>query len=156
MDRSSKIALPALAEEVQRMVFRTDDSGTLMAQRQSTQIREKDFRAYPLTWQAIMEISRLLQRSPMYLMINQLPAGVSVPKHTDTLKRNNEAGKMVIHRWHLPLVTNPLCRYWEEGFSSLGIHLPAGQWYGPVQYWKEHSIWNGSNENRIHLVVDLE
>lgn len=89
----------------------------------------------------VVQLEERLGKKRVYTMVNIIPAGVTVPLHTDTLKQK-------VQRWHYPLVTNLLATF-------NGIHLPLHQWYGPVAYWEPHWVANLGAEDRVHLVVDL-
>jgi hypothetical protein len=60
-------------------------------------------------------------------------------------------------RYHLVLKTNPNCIFGEcfknSSVRSIGYHIPAdGHWY-KVDTTREHFVYNGSAEPRIHLVA---
>src|SRR5579884_3328849 len=75
----------------------------------------------------------------------RLAPGASVPAHSD-----------VNYHWfyrvrvHIPIVTHPAVRFTCGGQS---VHMGAGEaWI--FDNWREHSVHNGSAQERIHLVAD--
>lgn len=102
---------------------------------------------------AIEEIVKWRNKTPLHLMINNLPSGVTTPIHIDTVKSDNEGGRKRLERWHLPLLTNNECYWWDEETGNLKMLI--GYWYGPMPYWINHKVWNLGSTNRIHLIVDL-
>ena len=85
-------------------------------------------------------------------MINKLASGVVVPKHTDTL-RNQDRGNPFIERWHLPLITNDGCWWWDQ--ENDRVEMPLGYWYGPMPYNLLHQVGNVGLTERVHLIVDI-
>ena len=56
-----------------------------------------------------------------------------------------------IIRYHLPVYTG-VTTLWEEDTAN---EMTEGSWYGPITYWKEHSVEHIGG-TRVHLVVDFE
>lgn len=163
MEWQSNLSPKDLLADVKRLSYFRDDTGVQMARRQSTMIPADTKMSFPYIAAAIDEIAGLLGKTAYHYMVNKLPPSCSVPIHTDSLKRNIDAGKIVLERWHLPIVTNPLALYWDSTLnvrgdgSYIGIHMRLGYWHGPIPYYKDHTIWNDHpTDERIHLVVDLE
>jgi hypothetical protein len=135
----------ALLQEIGSLEYTRDDTGVLMSNAQSLfTAHMRRLREVTLAV-AEIEFERMLECA--YVMVNIVPPGIEVPSHTDTLKRPAE-------RWHLPLLSNDACGYWDgvDGHA----HMDVGSWTGPVPYHLEHRIWNLGVTERIHLVVDLE
>jgi len=140
----TKLDLIDLLAKAEKLPYKRDDSGALMAYPQSVRIPpDSPFQS------AIKEIALIRGLEPLFLTINILPPGVIVPIHTDTL-----IGKVEAERWHLPLLTNPGCTFWDE--ESGDHHFEYGFWSGPVRHWINHSVKNTGVMKRIHLVVDLK
>src|SRR5262245_37659900 len=97
-------------------------------------------------WDAVQEIGRLCNQQPIYMMINNLPPDVIVPKHRDWTSKE-------VERYHLPVITNERCWWWDETNGTL--LMEAGHWYGPMPYNIIHQVGNLGKTDRIHLVVDL-
>lgn len=83
------------------------------------------------------------------LLVNRLEGGRELEIH-----RDGRPFEPPPERWHLPVWTNPLVEYWEEGFSD-PVHLSPGSWWGPISYWNLHSMRNLGGTSRVHLIVDL-
>jgi hypothetical protein len=163
MEWQSNLQPKDLLDDVKRLNFFLDDTGVQMAQRQSKPIPQDTKYSFPFISAAIDEIARLLGKTACHYMVNKLPPICNVPVHTDSLRLNAEVGKIVLERWHLPILTNPLALYWDENMgvrpdgSYVGFHMKVGIWYGPIPYYMKHTIWNDhATEERIHLVVDLK
>ncbi len=120
-----------------------DGSGVKMAYAQGS-ISEPD---HPILGPYIREIEGLTGQKSISMMLNIAEYGVIVPIHTDTLEHPGD-------RYHLPLMTNENALWWGEDDGY--VHMDKGIWYGPVQYWKDHTIMNLGREVRVHLVIDLE
>lgn len=95
---------------------------------------------------AVDEISGILKKKPLYLMVNILPPGIVVPVHTDTLP-------VPVQRWHLPIQTNRHAYFWDEVRGC--YNLTYAEW-ARIFPERRHTIFNFGNEDRIHIVVDLE
>lgn len=78
-------------------------------------------------------------------MLAKLPASKSIAPHVDG------AQLQVIHRIHVPLVTAP-----DVVFTVSGVdyHLPVGMAH-ELSNTEVHSVQNGSEVDRIHLMVDV-
>jgi hypothetical protein len=57
----------------------------------------------------------------------------------------------VSRRFHVPIKTNKLVTFYSE---NIGRHLEAGRLY-ELNNIKYHSVRNDSDENRIHLILDV-
>lgn len=146
--------LEVLLEEVNRLKTWLDGSGALMAVTQSGGIPDK-VRELPATMAAILQISRARGQPPLNVMVNTLAPGVGVPKHVDRLRdTTHQRGWPRVERWHLPILTNELCSWWDAVNGT--VRMLAGGWWGPVPYWVEHSVQNLGDCDRVHLVVDLD
>lgn len=163
MRKIPSVLEPSLqAAEAERLGYSVDSTGVRMARNQSVLIYWPEM-PHQLG-KAVREIERSTGKVARYWMVNVLPAGVSVPLHTDTLRANVDAGRFVIERWHLPIVTDRESMYWDPtledmGYSSSGrqgLHMEPRFWYGPIPYWLDHCIWNDGTLDRTHLIVDLE
>jgi len=74
-----------------------------------------------------------------------LAAGCAVPEHRDI---NYHWYNRV--RIHIPVITNPDVLFY---CGDTHVHMQAGEtWI--FDSWKPHRVENGSDENRVHLVID--
>ncbi len=74
-----------------------------------------------------------------------LAAGCAVPEHRDI---NYHWYNRV--RIHVPVITNPDVLFY---CGDTHVHMQAGEtWI--FDSWKPHRVENGSDENRVHLVID--
>ncbi len=133
-----KVEVTALMVRAKR-----DDTGVLMAYGPGSSC---EIPSHYEMKRAVDEIATARGLDVAYVMLNTLPAGCIVPEHTDTLP-------VPVERWHLPLITNPNCKWWDEVEGEL--FMAAGYWYGPLPYEKRHKVWNTGAVSRTHLVVDL-
>lgn len=79
------------------------------------------------------------------VMLNVLHANGSLAPHRDGLPDD--------FRYHLPVVTNPHVKWWDEINGER--HMQPGYWHGPVSYCGVlHSVVNNGSESRIHIVAD--
>jgi hypothetical protein len=105
-----------------------------------------------------MKVTERLERSP-YLQqvlasfdevfgrsrLMGLAAGCAVPEHRDI---NYHWYNRV--RIHVPVITNPDVLFY---CGDTHVHMQAGEtWI--FDSWKPHRVENGSDENRVHLVID--
>lgn len=103
----------------------------------------------PLLDDALWEIERaLIGGHVVHVMVNVVRPGLAVPMHRDP-----DPAEGRLSRWHLPLKTNPKA-WFDDGRDK--FNMKEGFWYGPVEYWNQHSVGNDGMETRIHLIVDLK
>ena len=142
--------------EISKLEFKLDGSGARMYLPQSTRICEimGTLIRYPNLIDAIIELELMQNQTAIYLTINHLPAGVTVPIHTDALKPTTYQKVPRVERWHLPILTNSECWWWDE-FNGR-INMLVGHWYGPMPYWINHQVANTGTTDRYHIVVDLD
>ena len=149
----SKVDCGIILIEALQLETWLDGSGTLMTITQSGGIPKflgQGVRA------AIKEIEDLRHLRALHVMINRQPAGVTLPKHRDYLKPTplQKGSDIRIERWHLPVQTNEDVSWWDESEGS--FHMAPGYWYGPICFWKKHSVANLGTQERVHLIVDLD
>ncbi len=149
----TSLDLRELAREVEQLQFWLDGAGVHMSNRQSGGI-PKVVRRLPVMMAALMEIAQIRGQPYHNMMVNRLPAGVIVPKHRDSLEATRQGKYPRLERWHLPIVTNDGCRWWDDHNGE--VDMPAGAWYGPCPYWIDHAVANLGSTERVHLVVDLD
>jgi len=80
------------------------------------------------------------------LMLVRLPAGMTIPVHTDSGNALTQ-----VHRCHLPIVTDPKVAFWIEGEE---FYLEPGWWY-EIDNTRQHAVNNRSGIDRIHLMCDI-
>jgi Aspartyl/Asparaginyl beta-hydroxylase len=141
-------------QEVRKLQFELDGSGAKMAFKQS-KTPGRWLAHCPMIALAMEEIAALREAPVLYVMVNIVPPGCVVPVHTDTLLPHPVFGERPrLERWHLPLKTNNFSTFGGEVDGA--IHMEVGYWYGPVQYWENHAVWNHGSDDRIHLICDLD
>ena len=128
-------------KDVETLEFRRDATGIEMAYGQAAGIPK--WATTPGLAKALDEIERIAGPA-LHMMVNRLAPGVEVPTHTDS-----EGGV----RWHLPVVTNPDAKWWDE---QNGEVFMDSAWWGPVPYAIPHRVWNHGEAARIHIVVDVK
>jgi len=79
------------------------------------------------------------------MLLANLPAGGNIGLHADI--RN----LCLIHRNHLPIITNESCMFEIEGVS---YNFPEGKAL-EINNQKLHSVANGGASDRIHLICDI-
>lgn len=161
----SQMPLDKLLAEARLLSYKTDDTGVKMAVPQSRKIDPKQRNTLPTIFMAIDEVSKVTGLEPLYYMVNILTKDCNVGIHTDSVIDEPV-------RYHLPIQTNEKARFWDASMPApqnltsnqlfpapnefWGEHMPLGYWWGPIRYYINHTIWNGSDEERIHLIVDLK
>lgn len=149
----SKIDSVLLVKAVETLSYEKDGSGIDMAITQS-RLPDNLLKINSIK-RAVDEIAMHRQLNPVYIMINRLPAGITVPKHRDWVQGTRlQPVKPRLERWHLPIATNEDCSFWDEKHGV--THMKLGVWYGPIPYWKYHYVYNVGVTDRVHLVVDLD
>lgn len=59
-------------------------------------------------------------------------------------------------RFHLPLITNPKCYFFEVTDNiPTGVHIDSDGYFYLIDTTRDHFVYNGSLEERIHLVVNV-
>lgn len=80
----------------------------------------------------------------------------TLTRHTDQIDWNHglTLGKLV--RFHFPIYTNPkvICQAWELNGNLVEMHMEKGKFY-LLDTRKPHKVINDSNEERIHLTIDV-
>lgn len=94
---------------------------------------------------AIRELEAIRGLLCFNLMVNTLLPGTTTGRHIDPGPRHE--------RWHLPLLTNDSCTWWDRADGH--IKMVAGRWWGPVPYWLEHEARNDGETPRVHIVATL-
>ena len=79
-------------------------------------------------------------------MLTKLKAGTIIPRHRDKGPLTAKT-----HRIHVPVITNPSCIF-TVGEES--INLEAGQIWIIDNVNRYHSVANGGDEDRVHLIID--
>tara|TARA_B100000902_G_scaffold156720_2_gene153033 strand:- start:3435 stop:4610 length:1176 start_codon:yes stop_codon:yes gene_type:complete len=85
------------------------------------------------------------------------PGGGELFRHTDQVDPDSGLADGQVPRFHIPIITNKDCKFtqWTTSGSKAIAHMPEGScWYLDTR--KPHRAINGGNEDRIHLVIDLE
>lgn len=150
----SKCRLDKLYIEAKELSYTVDGTNALMAVTQSGGIPDI-VKSKLEIMKALDEISNHRKTPVLNVMINIMKPGLVLPKHRDWIKPSTyQPLHPIIERWHLPVRTNPECRWWGEktGF----IRMEHLYWYGPVPYWQYHTFENNGLTERMHLVVDLD
>ena len=73
------------------------------------------------------------------------------PRGTIVVHRDHGAGLTLVHRCHLPVITNPDVQFF---IDMTPHHLQAGVAY-EFDNTRRHSVENNSDERRIHLLCDV-
>lgn len=135
------VDLSLVRRDVESLQYRRDQTGIEMSYGQGAGIPQ--WATLPGLAAALDEVERFAGKAK-HLMVNRLAPGVEVPTHTDA-----DGGI----RWHLPVVTNPDAKWWDEQHGT--IYMDTA-WWGPVPYAIPHRVWNYGDVARIHVVVDVE
>jgi hypothetical protein len=138
---------------VQNLRFVLDEGYVKMAARQSSM----ELRKFDEIEEAVQEISSLRKLDAVYVMVNTMPDGEEIPWHQDWLEPTplQPHKGPLIERWHLPLKTNPWVVWFDKDHPH-GYNMPFGYWSGPVPYWNKHKVENLGEDERVHLIVDLD
>jgi len=85
------------------------------------------------------------------------PGGGELERHTDQVDPDSGGTKGKLARLHFPIKTNENVKFtvWDTKGNAQNIHMKKGEcWFLDTR--KPHMAINGGNEERIHLVVDIE
>lgn len=151
---TSTVRRSDLLREIEQLTSVRDDSGVYMMVKPCAGLPDYIMKN-PAIKAAVWEIAHIRELRPLHVMINILPPFTQVPIHTDRLHATPSLGEDPhLERWHLPIMTNEGCHFWDEKY---GEHfMPLGDWSGPVPYWLKHTVVNRGESDRVHLVVDLD
>ena len=86
-------------------------------------------------------------------IVTCLPAKKKIPAHTDS-----GAFLAAHHRIHIPLISNPgvVFGYWHtENQDWKDIYMEPGKCYALNNCTTGHRVYNSSNLDRYHLIVDI-
>lgn len=104
---------------------------------------------YPYLDSALHTIAHAapINGSLVQVMVNRLESQHRLKPHRD--------GPPKHYRYHLPIVTNDECVWWDEINGTM--HMQRGFWYGPVPYSGIlHSFVNYGDRPRTHVIADFE
>lgn len=132
-----------LASELKALKFSRDGTGILMAHDPNANLDRS--KLSPLCLKAVEEVEAATGLTARHIMVNVVLPGGGSGWHVDPGERWS--------RWHLAVETNASC--WMQALGGDPVHLPAGQWFGPLRFWEEHRVWNSGETSRLHLIVDL-
>lgn len=85
------------------------------------------------------------------------PGGGELERHTDQVDPDSGGSKGKLARIHFPIKTNDKVEFtvWNTKGQPQKIHMKVGEcWFLDTR--KPHMAVNGGDEERIHLVVDIE
>lgn len=151
---ASELDLAVLKEEARNLKYYLDGSGAEMATKPSSGIPDI-VKQLPTMLAAIHEIAKKRETPALHVMVNWLKPGIEVPEHRDwILPTKHQTKTPCVERWHLPIITNEDCAFWDEDNGE--FYMPEGIWCGFVPYWLKHKVWNRGKTDRLHLVVDLD
>ena len=86
--------------------------------------------------------------SPRQAMLTRLRAGAEIGRHKDKGALTSKT-----HRIHVPIITNESCIFTVEEERR---HLRAGEIWMIDNVDRFHSVINGGQEHRIHLIIDVK
>ena len=104
------------------------------------------------------DIQKVLDRFPGRtdrVRLMKLEKKSDISKHTDKVDKDIKEYKIL--RLHIPVVTNDRCYVisWTAKNDTIVGHMGIGEcWYLDVS--KAHSVQNAGDQDRVHLVVDVE
>jgi hypothetical protein len=85
------------------------------------------------------------------------PGGGELERHTDQVDPDSGGSMGKLARIHFPIKTNDdvIFTVWDVKGNPQKVHMSPGEcWFLDTR--KAHRAVNGGNEERIHLVVDIE
>lgn len=85
--------------------------------------------------------------TPVLVQLATLPGGAEIPPHCDTQFLKD------MHRLHVPIITNENVEMVFEDVQY-STHLEADQLY-EINNMTTHAVYNRSDEERLHLLIDL-
>ena len=101
-------------------------------------------------WNAINPYLSMLSEKYRGRIVNclfaRLPSGESIKTHRDT-----GLHLLLINRIHLPIITNSSVKFF---IDDIPYEFPPGRCF-ELSNDRKHAVKNMSNEDRIHLIVDL-
>jgi len=84
------------------------------------------------------------------------PGGGELTRHTDQVDPESGGAIGNLARYHFPIITNKDVRFcaWEPNGNKLDVNMDTLEcWFLDTR--KPHTVINGGNHERIHLVVDV-
>ena len=103
-----------------------------------------------------LDMDKILDKIPAEkerVRLMKLEAGTKIAKHTDKVDKDIKSGKII--RLHIPVVTNEnvVIKSWLKG-GIAEFRMAKGEcWWLDVSL--PHQVDNNSDEDRVHLVVDI-
>jgi Rps23 Pro-64 3,4-dihydroxylase Tpa1-like proline 4-hydroxylase len=106
----------------------------------------KDPEIYELVMPIIKELQERICGKAARVLLIKLEGNKNVTEHTDSGDYLN-----TVRRFHIPIITNDKVYYTVNGEK---IHMKAGECW-EINNRKPHSVDNDSDEERIHLLIDI-
>jgi hypothetical protein len=138
------------------------EAGEDLAEKSCTELEAVDYPAFSCLPEARSLIFALMARVQGErlgrCLIASLPPGVGIGPHTDIIPPCSEAARLAIppavyyERYHIVLQSNPGAIF---RCGSEQVHMATGEvwWFNNTI---EHEVINNSNDDRIHLIVDIK
>ena len=106
----------------------------------------KDKDVYELVTPIIKDLEERMCGKAARVLLIRLDANKNVTEHTDTGDYLN-----AVRRFHIPIITNDNVYY---TVNNEKINMKTGECW-EINNRKPHSVDNDSNEDRIHLLIDI-
>jgi hypothetical protein len=106
----------------------------------------KDKEIYKMISPIILELEEYMSGKAARVLLIKLDANKNITEHTDSGDYLN-----AVRRFHIPIVTNEKVSY---TVNNQKMHMRTGECW-EINNRKPHSVDNDSNEDRIHLLIDI-
>ena len=145
-DNSRQIALPAVHKETNSFFLAEFNAEWIPNTKYEIDFRYTNYPIWNLVKPIIDDLEKIYDGKIGKVVFPKLKAGNRVYKHKDTTEYLN-----VIHRNHIPIITNKdVLFYVDDG----ALNMFEGECW-EVNNLKFHEIINNSNQDRIHLIIDI-
>jgi len=141
-DRKNRGGIAAEKSDTIPLLYNPDPSSQLL-------IHHGDFDSFSKHLNSVVEICKHFfgEVGIKQAMLTRLSSGSEIRKHKDKGPITRKA-----HRIHVPIITNTECIFTVEKEK---VHMGQGQIWAIDNVGKYHSVKNGGNTDRVHLIIDV-
>ena len=145
-DNSRQIAQPSVHKETNSFFLAEFDADWIPNTEYKTDFRYKDYPIWEFVQPIINDLENFYNGKIGKVVFPKLKAGQKIYKHKDTTDYLN-----IIHRIHIPIITNKdIMFYIDDGV----LNMFEGECW-EINNMKSHEVINDSDEDRIHLMIDI-
>jgi hypothetical protein len=141
-DRKNRGGIAAEKSDTIPLLYNSDPSSSLL-------IYHEDFEVFGKHLESVVEMCKYFfgEVGIKQAMLTRLSSGSEIKRHKDKGPITSRS-----HRIHVPIITNTECVF---TVAEEQVHMNQGQIWAIDNVGKYHSVKNGGNTDRVHLIIDV-